>query len=862
MKSSHRRRPAWGDVGRECRTGVRMPVEKGPRRPRTGRRAAPPGPGGRGRGRREAERGGQPDEACRAVRGPCRGPAPARWPSSRRRSRLRPPVRRRPWRSAVPSQAGPVRSFQEAVLIDIAVGVDPDIEVVFLDTGSHFEETLEYVEAVRERYGLNLTVAHPVPGAEDHPCGSAQCCEFRKVRPLQAALAGKDAWVTGLKRSDAPTRRHAPIVAYDESWGMVKINPLATWTHQDLVGYVAITTSPSTRCAPRATCPSAALRPPARWPKGSTSVPAGGPTRTRSSAACMSEMTGREVTKDRDELYGLTCAAPTAPCRSSTPTARRGAERDRTVQAGATPPRDRRRHHRHLLEGGPGRYRQGPRRGRAPQVGGHLPAEAGRRQLHDAGQGARWASSPPRRPGRSGWPPTPSARAPTAPSRGVRVALRRPHHPPDGADPLAPDRGHPPHLASVRRRRPHHRPGLWRLGPQRAVLPVSGVDAGEAFDALPIARAVSDFFTGNREYANLPRKFKMSVSGCLEDCAQAEINDIGLWPARAVDGSLGFNLLVGGGLSDGERMASDIDVFVAQDQAVKSPGPSPSSSVSWATARTGAWPGCATWSRSSDPRASVPNWPSGPVDLVPAGEELTRRYRGDHVGVHPQKEDGRLLRGLFRAGRAHAGHGARRGGPSGRRLRRRHPAGRHRPEHHLHRVSTATRSTPCSPRPAGQVLTLPGPVSRGVVACTGSEFCRYAVVETKERAVKWARFLDEQLAGEPVGAPPSPGEFSPLGEDAGVIRMHFSGCSASCAQPQIADIGFRGDVAHVGDHLSEAVDIGMGGRSGPTPGSSTGSRAPVRSTSARRPAPGGAPLPVRATPRRAVPQLGASGAER
>ena len=128
-------------------------------------------------------------------------------------------------------------SFQEAVLIDIAVAVDPDIEVIFLDTGSHFDETLEYVETIRSRYNLNLTVTSPVDGADDHPCGTAQCCEFRKVRPLRQALSGKDAWVTGLKRSDAATRRHAPIVSYDESWSMVKINPLATWTHQDLVGY-------------------------------------------------------------------------------------------------------------------------------------------------------------------------------------------------------------------------------------------------------------------------------------------------------------------------------------------------------------------------------------------------------------------------------------------------------------------------------------------------------------------------------------------------------------------------------------------------------------------------------------------------
>src|SRR5581483_2808342 len=73
-------------------------------------------------------------------------------------------------------------SFQDAVLIDIAVRVDPDIEVVFLDTGSHFPETLDYVETIRKRYDLNLTVTKPAPGAEQWPCGSAQCCEFRKVR--------------------------------------------------------------------------------------------------------------------------------------------------------------------------------------------------------------------------------------------------------------------------------------------------------------------------------------------------------------------------------------------------------------------------------------------------------------------------------------------------------------------------------------------------------------------------------------------------------------------------------------------------------------------------------------------------------
>ena len=86
---------------------------------------------------------------------------------------------------------------------------------------------------------------------------------------------------------------------------------------------------------------------------------------------------------------------------------------------------------------------------------------------------------------------------------------------------------------------------------------------------MPVAQAISAFFTGNREYANLPRKFKVAVTGCTEDCAHVEINDIGLWPAVQADGTVGFNVLIGGGLSDGERMASDIDVFIRPDQAVE-----------------------------------------------------------------------------------------------------------------------------------------------------------------------------------------------------------------------------------------------------------------------------------------------------
>jgi phosphoadenosine phosphosulfate reductase len=119
------------------------------------------------------------------------------------------------------------------------VKVDPQIEVVFLDTEAHFPETLAFVEEVRARYDLNLTVTHPGPDADAWPCGSERCCQMRKVEPLRQALAGKRAWITALKRSDATTRSAAPVVGWDEGFGLVKVNPMAAWTDDDIDSYLA-----------------------------------------------------------------------------------------------------------------------------------------------------------------------------------------------------------------------------------------------------------------------------------------------------------------------------------------------------------------------------------------------------------------------------------------------------------------------------------------------------------------------------------------------------------------------------------------------------------------------------------------------
>jgi phosphoadenosine phosphosulfate reductase len=130
-------------------------------------------------------------------------------------------------------------SFQDCVLIDLAVQVGPEIEVVFLDTQYHFAETLWYVEEIRRRYGLNLRVMKPEVAPDNlwqrDPDG---CCALRKVEPLARALEGKAAWMTGLRRVEAPTRAKTPIVSYDIGREMVKVSPIASWTDLDVDGYV------------------------------------------------------------------------------------------------------------------------------------------------------------------------------------------------------------------------------------------------------------------------------------------------------------------------------------------------------------------------------------------------------------------------------------------------------------------------------------------------------------------------------------------------------------------------------------------------------------------------------------------------
>jgi phosphoadenosine phosphosulfate reductase len=130
-------------------------------------------------------------------------------------------------------------SMTDAVLIDLAVKVYPAIEVVFIDTGYHFPETLETVEEVRRRYGLNLRIMTVARQDEElWKVDPENCCSAVKVGQLDRALLGKAAWMSGLRRSEAETRVRAPLVARDLR-GLIKVNPIALWTDEDVAGYVA-----------------------------------------------------------------------------------------------------------------------------------------------------------------------------------------------------------------------------------------------------------------------------------------------------------------------------------------------------------------------------------------------------------------------------------------------------------------------------------------------------------------------------------------------------------------------------------------------------------------------------------------------
>ncbi|MEO6081868.1 MAG: phosphoadenylyl-sulfate reductase [Umezawaea sp.] len=139
-------------------------------------------------------------------------------------------------------------NMQDAVLIDLAVKAKPNVDILFLETGYHFAETIGTRDAVDLVYPevriVNAAAEQSVADQEAqfgllNQTDPAKCCALRKVVPLQRTLAQYDAWVTGVRRVDAPTRANTPIVQWDERNGLVKINPIAPWSDDEFNAYIA-----------------------------------------------------------------------------------------------------------------------------------------------------------------------------------------------------------------------------------------------------------------------------------------------------------------------------------------------------------------------------------------------------------------------------------------------------------------------------------------------------------------------------------------------------------------------------------------------------------------------------------------------
>lgn len=138
-------------------------------------------------------------------------------------------------------------NMQDAVLVDLAAKVRPGVDVLFLDTGYHFVETIGTRDAVEAVYDVNVVNVRPEKSVPEQDAlfgknlferSPNECCRMRKVEPLSKALRGYSAWVTGIRRVEAPTRANAPLISWDKAFGLVKINPLAAWSDDDMQDYI------------------------------------------------------------------------------------------------------------------------------------------------------------------------------------------------------------------------------------------------------------------------------------------------------------------------------------------------------------------------------------------------------------------------------------------------------------------------------------------------------------------------------------------------------------------------------------------------------------------------------------------------
>jgi phosphoadenosine phosphosulfate reductase len=136
---------------------------------------------------------------------------------------------------------------EDVVLVDMLQKISPQTDIFYLDTDFHFKETYETRDRLAERYGIRFVQVKPELTPEQQAAEYGDelwkrdpnaCCNIRKVKPLVGILSQYDAWITGIRRDQAPTRANAKKVEYDTKFGLVKFNPLAAWTSEDVWNYI------------------------------------------------------------------------------------------------------------------------------------------------------------------------------------------------------------------------------------------------------------------------------------------------------------------------------------------------------------------------------------------------------------------------------------------------------------------------------------------------------------------------------------------------------------------------------------------------------------------------------------------------
>ncbi|MFC5401684.1 nitrite/sulfite reductase [Cohnella soli] len=345
--------------------------------------------------------------------------------------------------------------------------------------------------------------------------------------------------------------------------------------------------------------------------------------------------------------------------------------------------------------------------------------------------------------------------------------------------------------------------------------PLAGVDPNELFDTTPWVDELERFFLGNRDFSNLPRKYKISISSNIYNSANAEIQCLSFTPAsKIIDGQevLGFHVLVGGGLSAKPHLAKRLDMFVRPEEALK---------VAIGVTTLFRDHGYREKRHYARLKYLVAEWGIEKFqeelvkligEMPPLGDDRTVGWNAAYFdGVHPQLQSGLNYVGLnVPVGRTSSDEFNQLADYADK-----YGDGTIRTTVTQNIILTGVADDKVESllnEPLLQRLS-PNPnrfMSR-TVSCTGNEFCNLAIVETKEYARRIALYLDEHVE---IDEP---------------IRIHFIGCPNGCGQKHVADIGLQGSLVKTPEGMVDAYDIAVGGTLGPGAKYNTALKGRVRS---------------------------------